>query len=135
MRIGHKIAPMLMRLGRCVVALALCSSIGGYWLGLQSIAWATMIINYSQQCSLKQAIVQTFDGEHPCHLCKHISKGKDTEKKHENERVATKADLICVKRQVALPPPFVPFHYSELHSSSVFTFQQPPSPPPRSAPI
>jgi hypothetical protein len=122
---------MFARIGRCVVAVALCSSIGGHWLGLQSIAWATMIANYSQHCSVGHAIMQTFDGKHPCDLCKHISKGKDAERKQDNERGAAKADLICVIRQYMLLPPFVLFDYSELITSPGCNSQQPPSPPPR----
>ena len=122
---------MFTRIGRCVVALALCSSIGGHWLGLQSIAWATMIANYSQHCSFGQAIVQTFDGKHPCDLCKHISKAKATEKKQDNQRGATKVDLICIMRQCVLLPPFIPFDYSELIASPGCHSQQPLSPPPR----
>ena len=92
---GQNLSLMFMRIGRCVVAFALCSSIGGHWLGLQSIAWATMIADYSQHCSFGQAIVQTFDGKHPCDLCKHISKAKATEKKQDNQRGATK--VVCAE--------------------------------------
>jgi hypothetical protein len=60
-----------------------------------------MVINYSQHCSLVKAVQQTFDGAHPCDLCKRISKANDAEKKPDNQRGTARADLICVVRQFA----------------------------------
>jgi hypothetical protein len=90
-----------------------------------------MVINYSQHCSLVRAVEQTFDGAHPCDLCKRISNAKDAEKKQDNQRTTLKTDLICVVRQFTLLPPFAPINYSELASCLVGGSQQPPSPPPR----
>ena len=98
---------------------------------MQSIAWASMVINYSQHCSFVKAVEQTFDGSHPCDLCKRISKAKDAEKTPDNQRGTPKADLICVVRQFALLSPFRPVAYSELESFLVDGSQQPPVPPPR----
>jgi hypothetical protein len=124
---------MISRAVRCLVALALCCSVGGQWIALQSIAWTTMLVEYSQQCSFKQAIVQTFDGNHPCALCKHVSKGKASEKNQERVRVATKTDLICAATKFALRPPVISFEYRSLMSSPVTSFHRPLSPPPRRA--
>lgn len=90
-----------------------------------------MVINYSQHCSFVKAVEQTFDGAHPCGLCKRINQAKDTEKKQDNQRSGPKADLICVVRHFALLPPFLPVEYSELVSSLICGPQEPPSPPPR----
>ena len=122
---------MALRIARITIALALCLSIGGHWIGLQSIAWASMVLNYSQQCSIARALQQTFDGKHPCDLCKRISKSKEAEKKQDNERGVAKPDLICVKRQFTFLPPSAPYEYPALVRSSLRGFQQPPSPPPR----
>ena len=122
---------MFARIGRFVVALALCASIGGHWLALQSIAWTTMVVNYSQRCSITEAIAQTFDGDHPCDLCKKISQSKNNEKKHDAQRGTAKADLICVVRQFAFLPPFAPYDYLRLITSATCGSHKPPSPPPR----
>jgi hypothetical protein len=127
----HTLALMFARTGRCVVALALCLSVGGHWFCLQSVAWAGMVASYSQHRSLTQAIAQTFDGDHPCDLCKHITKARDTEKKQDRQTSTGKTDLFCTTNQVFLPPPFVPFKYPNLISVSICGSQQPPSPPPR----
>ena len=42
-----------------------------------------MVVSYSQDAPLKEALVKTFDGKHPCALCKAIAKGKKSERKSE----------------------------------------------------
>ena len=122
---------MLMRLGRSLVALAICCSIGGHWIGLQSIAWATMVVNYSQECSIAKAIERTFDGEHPCNLCKHINKGRETEKKQDSQRSIGKTDLICTIRHVVMLPRIVNFDYPRLANATRSGFKRALYPPPR----
>jgi hypothetical protein len=122
---------MFARVGRCVVALTLCSSIGGHWFCLQSAAWAKMVVTYSQYCSFGTAIAKTFDGNHPCDLCKHISKARETEKKRDTQRSVNKADFICTTRRVVLLPPFARFGYPDLASSIRSGFNKTPYPPPR----
>ena len=124
---------MFARVSRAVVALALCASIGGHWLGLQSIAWAKMVVTYSQHCPFSRAVAQTFDGDHPCDLCKHISKGRETEKKHDAQRSVAKTDLICAMRRIVLLPPFTAFEYPDLVRLLRSGFNQTPYPPPRAA--
>jgi hypothetical protein len=122
---------MLTRLSRSLIALAVCCSIGGHWIGLQSIAWASMIVNYSQQCSIAQAIEHTFDGEHPCNLCKNISKARDNEKKPDSQSSVGKTDLICTIRYVDLLPRSLDLNYPELVSAVRAGFGLTPYPPPR----
>jgi len=52
-------------------------SLGGHWALLQTSAWVGMIVQYSQRAGLKAGIAQTFDGEHPCSVCKAIQDGKN----------------------------------------------------------
>ena len=66
-----------------LIALALASSIGLHWTFLQAVAWAGMIVSYSQEAPLGEAVAKTFDGQHPCTLCKQIAKGKQSEKKSD----------------------------------------------------
>ena len=65
----RKVAP-------AAVSLALFLVIGGPWAVLQTVAWTKMIVDYSQGTTLGEAVAKTFDGEHPCALCKKISKAK-----------------------------------------------------------
>jgi hypothetical protein len=122
---------MLAQIGRFVVAFALCVSMGGQWVAMQSIAWTTMVISYSQHCSFRQAIVRTFDGGHPCDLCKGINKARGEEKKQDSQLSVSKTDLICTIRRVVLVPPFASLTFAQLITSPTDGFQEPPSPPPR----
>jgi hypothetical protein len=124
---------VLRCIGRAVTIFALCCAIGLQWVALQSIAWTTMIVNYSKRGSLCQAIAQTFDGAHPCSLCHIVNKGKTTEKKSDLQLLTPKIDIICTKRVITLVQPFVRFDYatSEFFVSEIG--QSPPVPPPRNS--
>ena len=52
-------------------------SIGMHWALLQSIAWTGMLIRYSQEGrSVATALAMTFDGKHPCKLCRVTESGR-----------------------------------------------------------
>lgn len=52
-------------------------SIGMHWALLQSIAWTGMLIRYSQDGrSVATALAMTFDGKHPCKLCRVTESGR-----------------------------------------------------------
>lgn len=73
---------MLIRLAQLAVVAALTCSLGLHWGMLQSVAWVSMVVSYSQESPLKEAVAKTFDGKHPCPLCKEIAKGKRSEQRH-----------------------------------------------------
>jgi len=117
--------------GRIATILALCCAIGLHWIALQSVAWTTMIIDYSKHAPLRQAITQTFDGTHPCSLCHAVNAGKNSEKKSDLPSVTPKIDMICVPHTTSLAPPFVRFAYARI-SFVVCAITRPPLvPPPR----
>jgi len=74
---------VLSRLPKVLIALALAGSIGLHWAFLQAVAWTGMIVSYSQAVPLSEAMQKTFDGQHPCKLCKQIAKEKQSEKRSE----------------------------------------------------
>jgi len=119
-------------IGRIVAIFALCCAIGLHWLTLQSIAWTSMIIDYSKRGTLCQAIAQTLDGAHPCYLCHAVNAGKNSEKKSDLQSPAPKIDMICVWRTTSSFRPFIPFEYTVLDFWSSQIEQSPPAPPPRS---
>jgi len=53
------------------LAVALGMS-GGHWMLLQSVAWTRMIVEYSRRATLETALEETFDGRHPCSMCRLI---------------------------------------------------------------
>lgn len=66
-----------MRLGVTVVVLVGLS--GAQWWVLQSVAWSGMIVSYSAKSGILKGVEQTFDGDHPCPMCKAIKKVRESE--------------------------------------------------------
>jgi len=118
--------------GRLATIIALCCAIGLHWIALQSLAWTTMIIDYSKRAPLRAAITQTFDGAHPCSLCHAVSTGKNSEKKPDLQWSTPKIDMICGPSANRISPPFVSFEYASTSYSSFEIGHSPPVPPPRS---
>lgn len=57
------------RILNLIIALALLTAMHLHLPLLQIVAWSGMLVTYSQEAPLGEAIRQTFDGEHPCPLC------------------------------------------------------------------
>jgi len=125
------LAIVLRHVGRIVTIFALCCAIGLQWIALQSLAWTTMLVDYSKRAPLCQAIAQTFDGAHPCSLCHVVNAGKNSEKKSDLQSPTPKIDMICLWQTASFLRPFTPFKYTvgDFHSSQIG--QSPPVPPPR----
>lgn len=122
---------VLFKVSRFFLVLALCLTLGFHWYALQSVAWVGMIVNYSCQGSFKEAVNKTFDGKHPCPLCKMIRAGKAKEKKSDvQQNTAQKLDLFAEDQAAfEFPPRAVSaFPVSLLIPTRA---QAPPSPPPR----
>ena len=80
--------------------MVLVLSIGLHWPLLQSLAWLNMIVCFSKEQGLQQAVALTFSGKRPCKLCKFVSAGQNAEKKQTKETASKKFDLFAV----SVPP-------------------------------
>jgi hypothetical protein len=67
---------MLLRFGQMLMLVVLFAAAGGHWMALQSLAWTQMLVSYSQDGPLLEAVAKTFDGQHPCTLCKKIERAR-----------------------------------------------------------
>src|SRR4030095_10036701 len=123
---------MLRCASRIATISALCLSIGLHWIAWQSLAWTTMVIDYSKRAPLCRAIAQTFDGAHPCSLCHVVNKGKNSEKKQDLRSATPKIDMICAPLANRIERPFVPFEYAIRDCFSFKLVDSAPVPPPRS---
>jgi len=121
--------------GKLLVAMAMCLAVGGHWFLLQAVAWTGMLITYSQETNMVQAISDTFDGEHPCSLCKNIQNGRQNEQKQDTKTELAKKDLKFVKsRASALPEPLFTVHTWPTFSQKAEPAPgEPDVPPPRVA--
>jgi hypothetical protein len=124
---------MTRRLFQLAVAGALILAVGVHWGVLQSVAWAGMVITYAHSAPLTVALQKTFDGAHPCKLCKVVQEGKNSENKHSSCKVETKLDFWLVRAAASLevpPPNLIP---PDLSDSAPHRADSPPTPPPRVA--
>jgi hypothetical protein len=121
------------RLPRLAIVAALACSIGLHWGFLQSVAWVGMVVNYSQDGSVGQALVKTFDGKHPCALCKAIAKGKKSEKKSEVPVAGKKFEFSYSSTVFVFSAPMYFWKVGGLEERADLLSQAPPVPPPRTA--
>ena len=92
-----------------------------------------MLADNLQTGSLTEAVSKTFDGDHPCPMCKAIKQGRADEQKQDQQQVkpSFKLELGPIWQTsiytVTQPREWVPS--TELHSDS--NHEGPPKPPPR----
>jgi hypothetical protein len=123
---------VLSRFAHVLLIVALIGTTGMHWAVLQSVAWAKMLSDNARTDTLQVAIEKTFDGKHPCALCKQITKGKQSEKKSEFQTGLKKLEFLHDPLAFVLYSPQNFQLQSDLQTSAVTWAQAPPVPPPRS---
>src|SRR5271154_7123484 len=122
---------MFIRIGKMFVVIALVTMLGAHWALLQTVAWTTMLADNLCTQSVKEAVTETFDGNHPCCLCKAIAAGKQSEKKTEFNLQTQKLEFPPSKENFALIAPSQ-FHLLPQENSPAKSLaQKPPLQPPR----
>jgi hypothetical protein len=116
---------VFIRLGKMFVVIALVAMFGAHWAVLQTVAWTTMLAGNLCSHSLTEAVTQTFDGKHPCCLCKAIATGKKSEKKHEFTAQMQKLEFPPLKENFTLIAPWQ-FELLALENSSAKSLAQKP---------
>jgi hypothetical protein len=96
---------VLARYSKWVVVATLSLTLGFHWAILQSVAWVGMFVDFSCQGSLTEAVSKTFDGQHPCPLCKLVRAGKNSDGKSTFLQSVTKCDLFAERGTIFLFPP------------------------------
>ena len=78
---------------------------GGQWIALQAFAWSRMMVVYSRQGTLTEALVKTFDGRHPCKLCRAV---QDAQKPRPDntpeEKTGRVFEMLGVIHRATAPP-------------------------------
>jgi hypothetical protein len=115
-----------------IVVFTLALSLGLHWVLLQSVAWVGMVVSYAEKAPLKEALVKTFDGKHPCALCKIVQKGAQSPQKPGLHKLQTKLDLVLFAKPDGFLPPLFP---PQLGTSDEGPkrCERPPVPPPKPA--
>ena len=114
------------------MVLSLCAAVGLHWAALQTVAWAGMLISYSQSGSMASAFEKTFDGNHPCPLCNAISKGQQSGKKQDIQ-LGSRIDMDYPCQAALLIPPLHDFSWPAFAPEGSACSPEPAVPPPRAA--
>jgi hypothetical protein len=96
---------VFVRLGKIFLVIALVAMLGAHWTLLQTVAWTTMLADNLQSNSFQVAAEKTFDGNHPCDICKAIAAGKQSEKKTEFSLQSQKLEFPPLKENFVLIAP------------------------------
>ena len=123
---------MLGKISRGLLIASLVLTLGFHWTILQSVAWVGMIVEYSGQYTMQEAVTKTFDGQHPCPICKLVRAGKSTEGKSEIKPAAQRFDLFAAAGAAFYFPPSPEPAFFQV-ASMTGRMETPPLPPPRSA--
>lgn len=127
---------------RIMLVAALTISVGLHWAVMQSAAWVGMAVTYSVQTgSISQGLSETFDGEHPCAMCRAVDEGsKKTESKNESAPTQTIKVLKLDYFAISQTPVFIfqapqTVDWLSLTQTAESRTLTPESPPPRSGMI
>lgn len=126
---------LLPRLARWMVVVVLCCSLGLQWAVLQGIAWTGMLISFSRDGSLVEAVAKTFDGEHPCPLCKAVDKGQKQDQEKSVQVPMKKLDAVLVQGFQVIAPAPVRITYAPLTQQGERRVIPPLWTPPRQSPV
>jgi hypothetical protein len=117
------------KFGQILMIVAALSATGTHWLALQSVAWTTMLAENLHTASWERAVQCTFDGKHPCCLCKEIAKNKQSEKKSDVQVEVKQLEYSHTSLEFVFCPPS---HFYEVRTANdaAISLGQPPSLPP-----
>jgi hypothetical protein len=71
-----------------LLAVALLMLLQGPAMLVQEAAWATMLVKYCAERGLSRGVVETFDGNHPCPLCRKARELRKQERQETPEKPA-----------------------------------------------
>jgi len=118
---------------RWLVVLTLTLALGAHWALLQTVAWTGMLITYSRDASFAEAVSKTFDGQHPCRMCKAIQQGRAAEKQQQQKQLKpeSKLDLGLVCQPQAFDFSCKQPRIPAFACAALSRRDAPPKPPPR----
>ncbi|QSR88419.1 hypothetical protein [Methylacidiphilum caldifontis] len=71
----------MKKIGSILSLLSLFGIVGLHWILILFVAYGKMISQYSSNYGVESGITMTFDGKHPCSICKKVSKEQFKEAK------------------------------------------------------
>lgn len=126
-----RLPAVIPRIAKILVVFALAGSIGLHWVLLQMFAWAGMVVSYSHDGPVTEAVAKTFDGQHPCKLCVQIAKSQRSEKKTGLTFKIGKLEFRYASAVFVFQPPILCWETRPLDDIARVRSLPPPGPPPR----
>lgn len=70
---------------------------------VQEVAWAKMLVTYTQERGLKRGVIETFDGKHPCDLCNKAAEMRQQEQPQNpsEKQLPTKGPRLAWAEMIA----------------------------------
>jgi len=122
---------------RFAVVLLACLSVGLHWSALQVVGWVSMAVEFSRTSTVPTALEMTFDGKHPCELCKLVQDhGMRSESEKQNPP-ESKSDIKLLAATIWenplrwLAPSFLISAFPNESRQVSLDNERPPVPPPR----
>ena len=132
LRQGYSGCRLVARYCKIILAVGLSLSLGLHWCLLQSVAWASMLVERTHEASFTEAVQTTFDGQHPCKLCRIVREGQQAEKKSDRQFKVQKLETGSWKRvDFEVVPPLSEAGAEASVSVLLARAETPPLPPPR----
>jgi len=126
--------PLLLRFAQVLMLLVLFAAAGGHWMALQSLAWTRMLVSYSHNGQFAEAVAKTFDGKHPCSLCKEIEREKSKEEQPARAvSVDNHAAFVAPASAMIVRDEGMSWTLEILRPVGELRAEQPVAPPPRGA--
>lgn len=111
--------------------VAALTATGTHWLALQSVAWTAMLAENLESHSWHEAVQRTFDGKHPCCLCKKIAAAKRSEKKSDAQFELKKFDYSYSSFEFVFCAPNWFYEIPPGNEAAISLSREPSVPPPR----
>lgn len=124
---------------RLAVVLLACLSVGLHWSALQVVGWVSMAVEFSRTRPVAAALEMTFDGKHPCELCKLVqdhgpqSEGEKQSPPESKSEIKLLAASIWENPLSWLSRSFLITSFSDEARLASLARERPPVPPPRSS--
>ena len=115
-----------------MIGLALFLTTGGHLAILQGVAWTKMVRDFAKTQSIGTALEKTFDGQHPCSLCKKIAQTGSGKKDDALATAKIKlGEFLPHPQRLLAPPSPKPFRFpAMLLNKPADIFFAPPVPIP-----
>ena len=122
---------MFRRIGNALLIAALLAATGAQWALLQSVAWTTMLTDNLRKGSLVEAVERTFDGKHPCCLCRQIAAGRKSQKQSEFPAQFKRFEFLSATPRFLFTAPASFWYLTTADDFFKSVCRAPPAPPPR----